>query len=176
MIIKISIVIAVVIILVLALAAMKPDTFHIERTTSIKAAPDKIFPYVNDLHHWTAWSPYEKLDPNMKRTYSGSASGKGAIYEWEGNAKVGKGRMEIIESVPSSKITIKLDFIKPFEGHNVAEFTFQSKEGTTEVSWGMHGSVSLMGKIMHLFFNMDKLVGGAFERGLANLKARVEKP
>src|SRR5437764_12159953 len=121
-----TIVIAVVALLVLVIAAIliyaatKPDTFTVQRQTSIKAPPERIFALVNDLHGWGAWSPYEKKDPDMKRTFGGAALGKGAIYQWDGNKNVGSGSMEIIESAPPSKIVIKLDFLKPFEGHNTA--------------------------------------------------------
>src|SRR5260221_14610912 len=114
---------AVVIVIVagiLIYAATKPDTFRVQRSASIKAPPDKIFAMINDLHGWGAWSPYEKKDPAMKRTFSGAQSGKGAVYEWDGNSNVGKGRMEVIEATPPTKVAIKLDFIKPFEGHNTA--------------------------------------------------------
>src|SRR5438270_414970 len=122
-----TVVIIVVVVLVvgiaavLGFAAIKPDKFRIQRAANIKAPLEKIFPLINDFHNWASWSPWEKLDPALKRTYSGADSGQGAVYEWEGNKKVGQGRMEIMESSPSSKITIKLDFLKPFEAHNTAE-------------------------------------------------------
>ena len=160
---------------VLIYAATKPDTFRVQRTVSIKAPPQKIFPLLNDYHNWPSWSPYEKLDPAMKRTYSGPASGKGSIYEWEGNSNIGKGRMEILESTPPSKLGIKLDFFKPFEAHNTAEFLLEPKGETTDVTWAMFGPLLYTAKVMHMFFNMDKMVGGQFAEGLANLKAAAEK-
>ena len=160
---------------VLIYAATKPDTFRVQRTVSIKAPPQKIFPLLNDYHNWPSWSPYEKLDPAMKRTYSGPASGKGSIYEWEGNSNIGKGRMEILESTPPSKLGIKLDFFKPFEAHNTAEFLLEPKGETTDVTWAMFGPLPYTAKVMHMFFNMDKMVGGQFAEGLANLKAAAEK-
>lgn len=168
-------VIAVVAAAVLILAAMRPDTFRVQRTASIKAPAEKIFPLINDFHSWTAWSPYEKLDPSMKRTLGGAASGKGAVYEWAGDGKVGAGRMEIKESDAPRKISIQLDFIKPFEGHNVAEFTLQPQGDATSVTWSMEGASPLVAKVMGLFFNMDNMIGKDFETGLANLRAVTEK-
>ena len=173
--IAVGAVIAVVLIVVLLLAASKPDTFVIQRTATVKAAPGKVFPSINDFHNWAAWSPYEKLDPSMKKTFSGAASGKGSIYEWEGNGKAGKGRMEIVESSIPNKITIKLDFLKPFEGHNTSEFTMSPRGDSTEITWSMHGPTPFMMKVMHVFVNMDKMLGKDFETGLANLKAVTER-
>jgi uncharacterized protein YndB with AHSA1/START domain len=172
--------IAVVIVLavaagVLIYATTKPDTFVVQRRTTIKAPPDKIYPLIVDLHGWAAWSPYEKKDPAMKRTFSGAQSGKGAVYEWDGDKNVGAGRMEIIEATPPSKIVIKLDFLKPFEGHNTAEFTMVPSGDTTAVTWGMSGPSPLMMKVMSTFMNMDKMIGDDFAVGLANLKAVAEK-
>ena len=160
---------------VLALAATKSDAFRVERTASIKAAPEKIFALINDLHGWGAWSPYEKKDPAMKRTFSGAASGKGAIYEWDGNKNVGKGRMEITETSPPSRILIKLDFISPFEGHNTAEFSMVPKGDTTSVTWAMDGPAPFVSKVMQVFLNLDTMIGKDFEDGLANLKTLAEK-
>jgi K+-transporting ATPase KdpF subunit len=168
-------VIAVVLIVVLILALMKPDTFRVQRSTTVKTVPADVFPRINDFRNWASWSPYEKLDPNMKKTFSGPASGKGAIYEWQGNNKAGTGRMEILESSTPNKITIKLDFLKPFEGHNTSEFTMSPKGDSTEVTWAVYGPVPFMQKIMHVFINMDKLLGKDFEAGLANLKAITER-
>ena len=168
------IVLAAAIAGMLIYAAMRPDSFRIERSASIKAAPEKIFPFINDFHRWTAWSPWEKIDPQLKRTYSGAASGKGAAYAWEGNSKVGSGRMEITEAAPS-KIVIKLDFLKPFEAHNTAEFTLApAAQGETRVTWAMFGPSPYVSKLMGVFFNMERMVGGQFEQGLANLKAASE--
>ena len=170
----ILIVIVVAVAAVLILAATRPGVFRIERSTSIKAPLERIFPFINDFHRWTDWSPWEKIDPALKRTYSGPNDGKGAKYAWEGNSKVGMGSMEITESAPPGRIVIKLDFIKPFEGHNVAEFTLVPGADSTTVTWAMHGPVPYIGKIMHMFFSMDRMVGGQFEQGLANLKAAAE--
>ena len=171
----ILIVVAVFIVGVLAFAATKPDTFSVQRSASIKAPPEKIFAVVNDFHRWTDWSPWEKLDPEMKRTQSGAASGKGAVYAWEGNSKAGAGRMEIIESTPASKVGIQLDFIKPFEGHNIAEFTFAPENDATRVTWTMHGPTPFISKVMQVFVSMDTMIGKDFEAGLANLKTLTEK-
>jgi carbon monoxide dehydrogenase subunit G len=171
----IAIVIALLVAIVLILAATKPDIFIVERSTAIKAPPEKIFALINDFNAWTAWSPWEKKDPAMKRTFGTATSGKGASYAWEGNKEVGQGRMEIAESVPSSKVAIKLDFLKPFEAHNQAIFTLESKGDTTNVNWRMEGHTPYFAKIFHVFMDMDKMVGKDFEAGLANLKASAEK-
>jgi uncharacterized protein YndB with AHSA1/START domain len=154
---------------------LEPDTFRVQRSTSIKAPPEKIFPLINDLRGWGAWSPYEKRDPAMKRAYSGAATGKGAVYEWDGNKNVGKGRMEITDTAPPSRIAIKLDFFEPFEAHNTAEFTMDGKGDSTSVTWAMYGPANYISKLMGVFFNMDKMIGRDFEAGLANLKAIYEK-
>ena len=170
---------AVIVVLVLvagalAFAATRPDAFRVQRSTRIKAPPEKVFALIDDFHQWTAWSPWEKIDPALNRSYSGATSGKGAVYAWKGNSKVGEGRMEILQSSPSSKILIKLDFLKPFEGHNTAEFTLESKGGFTDVTWAMYGPNRYVAKVMSLFFSMEKMVGGSFEEGLANMKAAAE--
>jgi uncharacterized protein YndB with AHSA1/START domain len=166
---------AVVIAVVLILALTKPDTFRVERTTSIKAPPEKIFPLLNDFQSWSAWSPYEKKDPAMKRTFSGPPSGKGAIYEWDGDKSVGQGRMEIMRSTPPSNVTLDLDFVKPFEAHNTVVFTLAPQGDSTTVTWAMQGPANFISKVMQVFINMDKMVGTDFEAGLANLKALAGK-
>jgi uncharacterized protein YndB with AHSA1/START domain len=171
----IAVVVAVIVAGILVYAATKPDSFTVRRSASIKAPPERIFALVNDLHGWAAWSPYEKKDPDMKRTFGGAAMGKGAIYQWDGNKNVGSGSMEIIEATPPSKIVIKLDFLKPFEGHNTAEFTMEPKADNTTVTWAMYGPSSFIFKVMGIFMNMDKMIGDDFAAGLANLKAVAEK-
>src|SRR6266513_2520241 len=171
----IGIVVVVVLAAILAFAATKPDTFRVQRGATIKAPPEKIFPLLNDFQRWEAWSPWEKKDPAMKRTFSAVTSGKGAQYAWEGNKEVGQGRMEIAESVPASKLAIKLDFAKPFEAHNTVEFTLEPKGDSTGVTWAMRGETPYLAKIVHVFIDMDKMVGKDFEAGLANLKNVVEK-
>jgi uncharacterized protein YndB with AHSA1/START domain len=167
--------IAIVVAGILLYGASRPDTFRVQRTVNIKAPPDRIFALIDDLHGWAAWSPYEKKDPAMKRTFSGASTGKGAVYEWDGDKNVGKGRMEIIESVRPTKILIKLDFIEPFEGHNTAEFTMEPKGDNTVVTWAMYGPSAYMMKVMGIFMNMDTMIGNDFEAGLAALKAAAEK-
>jgi len=172
---KILIVAAVLLTAVMVLAATKADTFHVERTVWIKGPPEKVFPLINDFNNWGSWSPWEKLDPTMKRTHSGSPSGKGAVYAWEGNRDVGQGRMEITDATAPSQVTIKLDFLKPFEAHNVAEFRLEPKGDFTTVRWVMHGPNSYFSKVMQVFLSMDSMVGKDFETGLANMKVIAEK-
>ncbi len=176
---------------ILIYAATKPNEFRVQRSLAIKAPPERIYAQIADLKAWQAWSPYEKKDPGMKRTLSGASSGKGAVYEWDGNKNVGTGRMEIIEATAPSKVGIKLDFLKPFEGHNIAEFTMRASGGplqgaaplngerasadTTTVTWAMYGPSPFMMKVMGTFMNMDSMIGDDFAVGLANLKALVEK-
>jgi hypothetical protein len=171
----IAVVIAVLIAGVLAFAATKPDRIHVERSASIVAPADTIYPLINDFRRWGDWSPWEKLDPQMQRTFSGPAAGKGAVYEWSGNSKVGQGRMEILDSVEPSEVTIKLDFIEPIEGHNTTKFTLEPAGEATQITWVMDGPASYLTKIMSVFVSMDTMVGGDFETGLANLKAATEK-
>jgi uncharacterized protein YndB with AHSA1/START domain len=160
---------------ILVAASRKPSTLYVERSISIAAPPEKIFPYINDFHSWTEWSPYENRDPQMKRTYSGTESGVGSIYEWNGNDKIGSGRMEILNTTEPTKIVIKLDFFKPFEGHNTAEFTLKQSGKTTNVTWTMQGPANFMSKLMQVFMNMDKMIGDDFSTGLANIKALCEQ-
>jgi hypothetical protein len=171
---KIAIVVVVLIAGVLAYAATKPDTFRVQRSTSIKAPPEKIAAVLGDFHGWEAWSPWEKMDPAMKRNYGGAAKGKGATYAWEGNSKVGQGRMEITDAT-ASRVALDLDFIKPFEAHNKVVFSLAPKGDVTEVTWAMQGPVPYPAKIVHVFMDMDGMVGKDFEAGLANLKTLAEK-
>ena len=172
---KIAIAVVVLVAALLVFAATRPDTFRVERTATIKATPEKIFPFLNDFRKGEAWSPYEKKDPTMKRTYSGAASGKGSVYEFEGNREVGTGRLEIIDSVPPSKVMISLDMRRPFEGHNIIEYTLEPSGDSTNFTWAIHGPVSYPGKVMSIFVSMDKMIGKDFEAGIANLKAVAEK-
>ena len=172
---KIAIGVAVVVAAVLGFAMTKPDSFLVQRTMKIKAPPEKIFPLINDFHSWASWSPWEKLDPAMRRTNSGAAMGQGAVYEWEGNAKVGKGRMEITEVSPPTKVTVKLDFLKPIEGHNIAEFTLEPQGDSTSVTWVMRGPTPFLSKVVQVFISMDSMIGKEFEAGLGNLKSIAEK-
>jgi uncharacterized protein YndB with AHSA1/START domain len=174
-IIVIAVLLALAIAVVLILASRKPDTLRVQRTAAIHAPPEKIFPLISDFHQWRAWSPYEDRDPNLQRSYSGTANGRGAVYEWNGNKNVGSGRMEIVEAPPPGKVVIKLDFLKPFEAHNTAEFTLLPQGDTTNVTWLMHGPAPLMSKVMQVFMNMDNMIGKDFAAGLANLKRITEK-
>ncbi len=175
----IAVVLAIAIAIVLILAATKPGRFSVQREISVKAPPEKIFPLINDFHQWGLWSPYENKDPAMKRSYSGAANGKGAVYGWDGDRNVGSGRMEILDISAPAKIVIKLDFFKPFEGHNTAEFTMlpqgDATNLTTDVTWLMHGPAPFMSKVMQVFMNIDNMIGKDFEVGLANLKRLTEK-
>jgi hypothetical protein len=170
----IVIVLAIALAIVLIVAASKPAIFSVQRATTVKAAPEKIFPLINDFRQWGTWSPYETRDPAMKRSYSGAASGEGAVYGWDGNKNIGSGRMEILETSAPAKIIIKLDFFKPFEAHNTAEFTILPQGDVTNVSWVMHGPASLMSRLMQVFMNIDRMIGKDFEIGLANLKRLTE--
>jgi uncharacterized protein YndB with AHSA1/START domain len=169
----IAVVLAIAIVLILA--ATRPDTFSVQRATTIKAPPERIFPLINDFHQWASWSPYENKDPAMKRSFGSAASGRGAVYAWEGNKNVGSGRMEIMDASAPSKIVIKLDFFTPFEGHNTAEFTMLPQGDATNVTWLMHGPPPFMSKVMQVFINLDNMIGKDFEAGLANLKRLADK-
>ena len=171
----IIIILVVVVAAILIFAATKPGDFRVQRSITIKAPPEKVFALINDFHKWVAWSPWEKLDPAMQRTFGGAPEGKGAIYEWNGSGKVGAGRMEIIDAALPSKLLIKLDFIKPFEGHNTAEYTLVANGGAIDVTWAMYGPSPFISKVMQVFFSMDSMIGKDFEAGLANLKALAEK-
>jgi hypothetical protein len=160
---------------VLAIAATKPDEFRVERSIAIKAPPDKIFPLINDFKAWPAWSPYENKDPAMKRTYSSSTSGKGATYAWDGDNNVGAGNILITDAPPPSKVALDLNMTRPIEAHNKVEFTLMPAGDSTTVTWAMRGGVPYFAKILHVFVNVDKMVGGDFEAGLAKLKAAAEK-
>jgi len=170
----ILIIVAILIAVILIYAATRPNSFHVERTTHINAQPESIYPLIEDFRRWGPWSPYEKMDPDMKRSFSGTASGKGSVYAFEGNAKVGAGRLEIIETREPSLVRITLDMIKPVKGHNVINFMLQPKGSGTDVTWAMDGNSPYIAKVMGLFLNMDRMIGTAFEQGLAGLKAQTE--
>jgi len=171
----IAAVIVVAVAGVLIYAATQPDSFRVQRSASIKAPPDKVFAMINDLKAWAGWSPYEKKDPAMKRTFGAITAGKGATYAWQGDSNVGEGRMEIVEAAPPNKVVIKLDFLKPFEAHNTAEFTLEPKGEGTLVTWAIYGPSAYVTKVMGLFFNIDTMIGRDFEAGLADLKTAAEK-
>lgn len=154
--------------------ALQPAHFRVGRSTTISAPVPVVFARVNDLHQWDDWSPWAKLDPQMKATHTGAPAGKGAVYTWAGNAKVGEGRMTITESRPNELVRINLEFIKPFAASNTTDFTFKSDAGQTTVTWTMAGENNFFGKAMCLFVSMDKMVGGDFEKGLVALKSVAE--
>lgn len=169
-------VLVVGIAVVLILAAMKPDSFQVQRSVAINAPPEKVYPLIADLRAWKAWSPWEKKDPAMKRGFSGSESGVGSRYAWDGDKNVGRGSMEIVEATAPAKVGLKLDFITPFEAHNDVVFALQPQGQTTNVIWTMTGPTPFFAKIIHVFMNMDRMVGGDFEAGLAAMKAAAERP
>jgi uncharacterized protein YndB with AHSA1/START domain len=161
--------------LILIFAATRPGTFRVERSISVKAEPAKVYALLNDFHQFPRWSPWQNLDPGMKVTYSGAPNGQGAVYEWSGNDAVGAGRMEILKADPDASVTVKLDFLQPFEGHNTSQYTVVSSGGMTTVTWAMFGPSPYISKLMGVFVSMDSMIGKDFERGLANLKAVAEK-
>jgi hypothetical protein len=173
MVLTIVAIVVVVIIALLIYAATKPDAFGVQRATAINAPADKIFPLINDLHAHTQWSPFEK-DPAMKRTHSGAPQGKGAVYEWDGDRKVGSGRLAIADSTPSN-ITMILDMFRPFKAHNTVNFLIEPQGNATHVTWAMRGQQPYIAKLMSTFIDCDKMVGGQFEEGLAKLKALAER-
>ena len=167
-------VLGIAVVAVLALAATRPNSYHVTRTATIAAAPAAVFAQVNDLRRWEAWSPWEKLDPAMKRTFTGPESGKDASYAWAGSDKVGEGRMTITESDPDSRIGIRLDFIKPFEETCQVGFAFVPEGEATNVTWTMDGNHSYVSKVMCVFMDMEKMIGTDYEKGLAQLKTVAE--
>jgi len=161
--------------LLLIYAATRPDSFRITRTKVIKAPAHRLHSMINDLKSYNSWNPFERKDPSIRGSYSGPAGGVGAAYAWSGR-KVGAGRLEIIDSVAPSKVTMKLEFVKPFKARNTAEYTLQAEgDNLTIVSWALHGPSSFISKLIGVVFNMDNLVGKEFEAGLANLKALTER-
>ena len=171
---KILIGVVVIIAAFVALVAVRPSDFRIERSAVVSAPPTVVFAQVNDLHNWDAWSPWAKLDPAAKQTFEGPRAGMGAAFAWVGNNQVGEGRMTITESRPNELIRFKLDFVKPFAGTNTAEFTFTPQGNQTAVTWSMFGTQNFMAKAFCIFMNMDRMVGGQFEQGLAQMKSVAE--
>jgi uncharacterized protein YndB with AHSA1/START domain len=163
------------IVVVLILAAMRPDTFSVQRATTINAPPERIYPLIADFRAWKAWSPWEKKDPNLTRSFSGPQVGLGARYAWAGDKNVGEGSMEIVEANAPTGIALRLDFLKPFEAHNNAVFALAPQGPATTVTWTMTGPTPFVFKILHVVMNVDKMVGGDFEAGLAALKAQAER-
>jgi uncharacterized protein YndB with AHSA1/START domain len=170
----IVLVVVALIAVVLVYAATRPDTFRIERSATISAPPDQVFASIEDLRRFNEWNPFAKADPEAKITYESTTRGVGGAYTWVGE-KSGAGRMQIVESVPPQRVMLKLDFTKPFEAHNTVEFTVAPQAGGSRVNWAMHGPMPYLHKVMTLFFSMDKMVGGEFEKGLADLKRLAEQ-
>ncbi|HXV78384.1 MAG TPA: SRPBCC family protein [Candidatus Binatia bacterium] len=171
---KILIALAVIVVVFVIIVALQPSEFRIQRSATISARPPAVFAQVNDFHKWEAWSPWAKLDPAAKTTFEGPPAGTGAIFRWAGNNDVGEGSMTITESRPSDLIRIKLEFLKPFAATSTAEFTFKPEGNQTAVTWSMEGENNFIAKAFCLFMNMDKMVGGQFEKGLASMKSVVE--
>ena|SRR5258706_10486943 len=171
---KILIALLAIVAVLAVVVALQPAEFRIARTAVVSAPAPAVFAEVNDFHQWQAWSPWEGLDPAMKRAYEGAPSGAGAVYAWSGNDKVGAGRMTITDSRPGELVRIRLEFMKPFQATNTAEFTFKPEGDRTAVTWSMTGKNNFMFKAVHLFMNMDKMLGGEFDKGLARLKSVVE--
>lgn len=172
---KILLTLIVIIAAILIYASTKPNTYRVERSISINATPEKVMPLIDDFHNWDKWSPWAHLDPNMKVTYGGSPSGKGAVYAWEGNNKVGAGRMEILDERAPGYADMQLDFYKPMKDTARTEFNLVPEGTGTQVSWVMSGNMTYIAKVMCVFKSMDKMIGGDFEKGLAKLKAEAEK-
>ncbi|MEN9579048.1 MAG: hypothetical protein RJA70_2057 [Pseudomonadota bacterium] len=166
--------IAAVLVLLVVVIAVQPAKFRVERSITMSAPPEAAFALVNDFHAWGAWSPWDKIDPNLKRSYDGPASGVGAKYAWVGNADVGEGRMAIEQSSSPSQISIKLEFLKPFAATNTTLFTFQQTPEGNKTTWAMEGENGFVSKAFSLVMNMDKMVGSDFEKGLAQLKSAAE--
>jgi Polyketide cyclase / dehydrase and lipid transport. len=158
-----------------AVVATRPSEYRVARATTIAAPPAVVFAQINDFHKWETWNPWGQLDPGMKQTYEGAPAGVGAVYTWAGNHQVGEGRMTIVESRPNEQVRVKLDFYKPFAGTSVATFTL-APQGTNQtlVAWSMEGQNNFIAKAMHMVINMDKMIGGQFEKGLAAMKTAAE--
>ena len=171
---KILIGVVVIVVALAVIIALQPSHYRVERSATISAPAQTVFAQVNDFHNWQAWSPWAKLDPSMKQTFEGAAAGTGAIYAWSGNSEVGEGRMTMMESHPNDLIRIKLEFLKPFAATSTTEFTFKPEGNQTAVTWSMTGENNFIAKGFHLFMNIDKMVGGDFEKGLAQMKSVAE--
>ena len=174
MLIKILVALAVIVLGFVGVVAMRPSEYRVARTATIAAPAPAVLAQVNDFHKWDAWNPWAKLDPAMKQAYAGAPAGIGAIYTWAGNSEVGEGRMTLTESRPSDLVRIRLEFLKPFATTSTAEFSFRPEGDHTAVTWSMTGKVNFMAKVVHLFMDMDRMIGGNFEKGLAQLKSVVE--
>ncbi|GMU05825.1 SRPBCC family protein [Corallococcus caeni] len=171
---KIAIGFAAALLLLVGVIATRPDTFTVTRTASVPGTPDIAFGLVNDFHQWNQWSPWEALDPNMKRTFGGAEAGVGATYGWTGNDDVGEGRMTIQEVAANESVRVKLEFIKPFASSSITTFMFKPAQDGTTVTWTMTGDHNFMSKAMCLVMDMDKVVGKDFEKGLASMKTAAQ--
>ena len=171
---KVALAFVVLVALILVVAAFQPADFKVERSATIGAPVEVVFAQVSDFHNWGAWSPWEKLDPNMKKSYEGPPSGAGSITSWVGNHEVGEGKMTMTEAGANALIRIKLEFLKPFAATNLAEFNFKTDGAATTVSWSMSGQKNFPMKLFSLFMSCDKMIGGDFEKGLAAMKAVAE--
>lgn len=171
---KILAALLVIVVVLVVIVALQPADFRVARSTLVSAPPPAVFAQVNDFHKWNAWNPWGKIDPSMKQSYEGAPAGPGAVYTWTGNKEVGEGRMTITDSRPSDLVRVKLEFFKPFAATNTAEFTFVPEGNQTRVTWSMFGEKNFMAKAIHLFINMDKMIGGQFEKGLVDMKAAAE--
>jgi Polyketide cyclase / dehydrase and lipid transport len=171
---KIAAALAVIVIGFVAFVATRPSEYRVARTVTMAVPASAAFAQVNDFHRWGAWNPWAKLDPAMKQTYEGAPAGPGAVYTWAGNTQVGAGRMTMTESRPNELVRINLEFLKPFAATSIAEFTFRPEGDRTAVTWSMVGQANFIAKIVHLFVDMDTMIGGNFERGLADMKSIVE--
>ena len=167
---------AVLVVLIVLAAVLRPSEFQVARSLLIGATPERLFPYINNLHRFQDWSPYKDKDPTARNEFSGPDEGPGAVFRWIGDGNVGEGIMTIVNSVPNSKVGVDLEFIRPFAGHNSVEFTLVTQPGGTMVTWSMVGKYALIPKIVGLFLNMDKMIGGDFENGLKRLKTLAENP
>jgi hypothetical protein len=174
MILKLAAGVAILVAVVLVFAATRPGTFRVQRSIEIDAPPATVFALIDDFHNWSRWAPQDKEDLSMQRTYSGAASGKGAISDWHSSGSAGIGRMSITESLPATMISVKTDFVKPFEAHNMNDFVLEPAGNATKVTWAMHGTNLYLMKVMGVFVNMDRMMGKHFEAGLHNLKTLAE--
>jgi len=172
--VKILIALAAILAIAVVAVATRPSEFRVARTTTIAAPPSAVFVHVNDFRKWDAWNPWAKIDPAMKQSYEGAPAGAGAVYVWAGNSQVGEGRMTMTESRPGEAIRIRMEFLKPLAATSTALFTFRPEGDQTVVTWGMEGRNNFVAKAIHLVMNMDRMIGGQFEKGLAQLKSVVE--
>lgn len=171
---KIAIVVLALVVVFVIVVATRPSHFHVERSSRIAAPPDVVFARINDFHRWPSWSPWEKLDPAMKREYSGAPQGTGSAYRWAGNDEVGVGNMRITDSQPPSRLAIALEFEEPWQATNTTSFTVAPESGGSTVTWGMDGESNFVFKAMGLFMDMDGMIGKDFEAGLSNLQRVAE--